>query len=163
MSDRPSETAKAPKAEASARRSAPSDPPPSSDPIQEDADDEGVDGGNEDSDDEDEENVVLPTLTPELLEFSHIKMGEFAKSFEYIQKHRSVYVPGAEDALLVAAFDAETNGQHKYAKQCVHQSLLLQYCDKLGPNGPALFFRRYVRALDDSQLCQLILALTHGI
>ncbi len=32
---------------------------------------------------------------------------------------------------------------NKYAKQCVNQALLLQYCERLGKDGPALFIRRY--------------------
>ena len=96
----------------------------------------------EDADDEEEEDVDLPKLTPELLAFSKIKRGNYEESYRYIQDHRSVYVPGADDALLVAAFDAETNGKSAYAKNCVNQSLLLQYCEKLGKDGPALFFRR---------------------
>ncbi|KAG8829003.1 hsp90 co-chaperone Cdc37 [Serendipita sp. 399] len=101
----------------------------------EDADNEG---GEEDDDDED----TLPQLTPELLTFSKIKRGNFEESYRYIQEHRSVYVPGADDALLVAAFDAESNKKSEYAKNCVNQALLLQYCEKLGPDGPALFFKR---------------------
>jgi len=90
-------------------------------------------------------------MTPELLAFSKIKRGNYEESYRYIQNHRSVYVPGADDALLVAAFDAETNGRSAYAKNCVHQSLLLQYCEKLGKDGPALFFRRYVWGAGASQ------------
>ncbi|KAG8823344.1 hsp90 co-chaperone Cdc37 [Serendipita sp. 411] len=98
----------------------------------EEADDEG----------EEDEDETLPELTPELLAFSKIKRGNFEESYRFIQEHRSVYVPGADDALLVAAFDAETNGKSDYAKNCVNQALLIQYCEKLGPDGPALFFRR---------------------
>lgn len=58
--------------------------------------------------------------------------------------HRDVIVPGASDALLVAAFKAQSNGQSRHAQQCVHQSLLLQYCDKLGGDGVRVFFRKCV-------------------
>lgn len=51
-------------------------------------------------------------------------------------------VPGASDALLVAAFTAESNGQFRYAQQCVHQSLLIQYCEKLGGDGVRVFFKK---------------------
>ena len=107
--------------------------------VEEEADEEEEE--EEDSEAEDAGN--LPNLTPELLGFSKIKIGDYEGSYHYIQEHRSVYVSGADDALLVAAYDAETKGQHKYAKQCVNQALLLQYCEKLGKDGPALFFRRY--------------------
>jgi len=64
----------------------------------------------------------------------------YEQSFRFIQANPDVVVPGATDALLVAAFRAESAGQFQYAKQCVHQSLLLQYCDKLGRDGVRLFF-----------------------
>jgi cell division cycle protein 37 len=94
-----------------------------------------------DADDEDEDSS-LPKMTPELLEFSKIKRGNFEESYRYIQAHRPVYVEGADDALLVAAFDAETRGESAYALNCVNQALLIQYCQKLGADGPALFFKR---------------------
>ena len=89
---------------------------------------------------EDEEG--LPELTPSLEAFSKIRLGDYQKSFEFIQQHRDVYVPGASDALLVAAFTAEGDGKSKYAKQCVHQSLLIQYCEKLGRDGVGVFFKK---------------------
>ncbi|KIM40889.1 hypothetical protein M413DRAFT_445662 [Hebeloma cylindrosporum] len=93
-------------------------------------------------DDEDDEGV--PELTPSLEAFSKIPLGDYQKSFEFIQQHRDVYVPGASDALLVAAFTAEGEGNSKYAKQCVHQSLLIQYCEKLGRDGVGVFFKKMV-------------------
>lgn len=104
--------------------------------VEEEPDDEA-------SDSEEEDAGNLPNLTPELLGFSKIKIGNYEESYRYIQEHRSTYVSGADDALLVAAYEAESKGQNKYAKQCVNQALLLQYCEKLGKDGPALFFRRY--------------------
>ncbi|KAG5353215.1 hypothetical protein C0989_009396 [Termitomyces sp. Mn162] len=94
--------------------------------------------------DEDEEDETLPDLTPSLEAFSKIPVRAYEKSFEFIQSHRDVIVPGASDALLVAAFRAQSAGKHKYAKQCVHQSLLLQYCEKLGKDGVRVFFRKMV-------------------
>lgn len=46
------------------------------------------------------------------------------------------------DALLVEAFNSQMEGKEKYAKRCVHHSLLAQYCRQLGPNGVQLFFAR---------------------
>jgi cell division cycle protein 37 len=83
-------------------------------------------------------------MTPSLEEFSKIRLWEFEKSFEFIQQHRDVYVPGASDALFIAAFKAQTDGKKTYAKQCIHQSLLLQYCEKLGKDGVGVFFKKYV-------------------
>ena len=96
------------------------------------------------SKDEDDQQEDLPELTPSLTRFSRLPLWEYAQSFAFIQANRDVVVPGASDALLVAAFQAETDGSEKYAKQCVHQSLLLQYCDKLGRDGVRVFFQKWV-------------------
>ncbi|KAF8967018.1 hsp90-like protein [Flammula alnicola] len=93
---------------------------------------------------DDEEDEGLAELTPSLEAFSKISLWDYEKSFQFIQSHRDVYVPGASDALLVAAFTAQGDGKPKYAKQCVHQSLLLQYCEKLGRDGVGLFFKKMV-------------------
>lgn len=92
--------------------------------------------------DDDDEEEGLPELTPSLEEFSKIPVKGYEKSFTFIQSHHDVIVPGASDALLVSAFRAQSAGKSKYAKQCVHQSLLLQYCEKLGKDGVSLFFRK---------------------
>lgn len=97
---------------------------------------------NEDEDDDEEGE--LPELTPALVAFSKIPLRAYDKSFEYIQQHREVYVSGASDALLVAAFRAQGQNRSKYAKQCIHQSLLLQYCEKLGGDGVGVFFKKYI-------------------
>lgn len=89
-----------------------------------------------------EEYDELPELTPSLDQFSRIPVRGYEESWEFIKAHRDVYVPGASDALLVAAFRAQSNGDARWALQCVHQSLLLQYCDKLGKDGPSMFFRK---------------------
>lgn len=90
----------------------------------------------------DDEEDALPELTPSLEAFSKIPLKAYEKSFEFIQSHRDVVAPGTADALLVAAFRAQGNKKPKYAKQCVHQSLLLQYCEKLGGDGVRIFFRK---------------------
>lgn len=96
-----------------------------------------------DEDDEDE----LPELTPSLEEFSKLPLRGYEKSWEFIKQHRDVIVPGASDALLVAAFKAQSEGKADWARRCVHQSLLLQYCDKLGKDGVSIFFRKFVDSL----------------
>ncbi|KAA1469909.1 hypothetical protein DENSPDRAFT_835596 [Dentipellis sp. KUC8613] len=87
----------------------------------------------------------LPEMTPSLEEFARLPLWDFEKSWHFIQNHREVVVPGASDALLVAAFTAQNNGDSKLAKQAVHQSLLLQYGDKLGKDGLRLFFQRMIQ------------------
>ncbi|KAF8627453.1 hypothetical protein AX17_006267 [Amanita inopinata Kibby_2008] len=94
---------------------------------------------------DDEEEESLPELTPSLEAFSQLPVRAYDKSFEFIQQHRDVVVPGASDALLVAAFRAQREGKSKYARQCVHQSLLLQYCDKLGVDGVRVFFKKMIQ------------------
>ncbi|KAI0786879.1 Cdc37 N terminal kinase binding-domain-containing protein [Abortiporus biennis] len=92
----------------------------------------------------DEEEAELPELTPSLEEFSKLPLKGYEQSWEFIKSHRDVIVPGASDALLVTAFTAQGEGKAAYARQCVHQSLLLQYCEKLGKDGVSLFFRKMV-------------------
>lgn len=96
--------------------------------------------------DDEQQDQDLPELTPSLTRFSHLPLWDYAQSFAFIQDNRDVVVPGASDALLVTAFQAETDGQRKYAKQCVHQSLLLQYCNKLGRDGVRIFFQKWAIA-----------------
>jgi cell division cycle protein 37 len=92
--------------------------------------------------DENEDEEHLPQLTPMLAEFSKIPVRDYEPSWRFIQANREVVIPGATDALLVEAFAAEGRGEQRYSEQCVHQGLLLQYCDKLGPDGVSLFFKR---------------------
>lgn len=86
----------------------------------------------------------LPHMTPSLEAFAQLPLWDFEKSWLFIQNHRDVVVAGASDALLVAAFGAQREGKSKHAKQCVHQSLILQYSEKLGKDGVQLFFRRCI-------------------
>jgi len=95
---------------------------------------------------EDEEEMTVPEMTPSIEGFSKLPLRGFSESWEYIKQHRDVVVPGASDALLVAAFRAQRAGKDKYAKQCTHQSLLLQYGDKLGKDGMNIFFHKMINA-----------------
>ncbi|TFK74837.1 hsp90-like protein [Pluteus cervinus] len=96
------------------------------------------------ADDDDEDDEGLPTITPTIEKFAQIGLYQYEESWKFIQAHRDVYVPGAADALLIAAFRAEQEGRKKLAKQCVHQSLLIQYCEKLGSDGPRVLFRKMI-------------------
>jgi cell division cycle protein 37 len=105
-----------------------------------------------------ESDEEVPELTPTLLEFSKIEISTsepaavFQKSFEFIQAHPDVYVEGAVDALFLAAFTSQLKAAKgkgsqakkdaRYALQCVHQGLLIQYCEKLGKDGVRMFFRK---------------------
>ncbi|KAG8969509.1 hsp90 co-chaperone Cdc37 [Tulasnella sp. 419] len=108
-------------------------PPPSKDESK----------GEEADDEDDDDDEPIPELSPELLAFSKIPEGDWDRSWEFIKAHpRQVMAPGAHDALIVAGFRAQTRGEKKYARQCVHQALLVQYCEKLGSDGVRLFFQR---------------------
>ncbi|KAH9037173.1 Cdc37 N terminal kinase binding-domain-containing protein [Lactarius hengduanensis] len=104
-----------------------------------------------DDDDDDDGEVALPHMTPSLEEFAKLPLWDFEKLWLFIQSHREVVVTGASDALLVAAFRAQRDGKSKYAKQCVHQSLVLQYGEKLGKDGVQLFFKRMAAGGENAQ------------
>jgi cell division cycle protein 37 len=97
----------------------------------------------EEGDEVDEDDAeTVPEMTPVIAEFSKLPLKGFQESWDFIKAHRDVVVPGASDALLVAGYRAEREGKRKYAKQCVHQSLLLQYGEKLGSDGVSIFFTK---------------------
>ena len=96
----------------------------------------------EDDDDDEDEDDMVPEMTPAIAEFSKLPLKGFQESWDFIKAHRDVVVPGASDALLVAGYRAEREEKHEYAKQCVHQSLLLQYGEKLGKDGISVFFNK---------------------
>lgn len=102
--------------------------------------------GNIGKDPEDEQ--IEPTALGR--EFAKIKMGDYRTCLSFIAEHREVVVERETDGLLIEAFNAQMDGKDGYAKQCVHQALLLQYCRSLGPNGVDVFFKRY--APSDLQL-----------
>jgi cell division cycle protein 37 len=56
--------------------------------------------------------------------------------------HRSILTRNDSDALLIEAYRNEMADKPSMAKQCVHQSLLLQYCQQLGKDGVGIFFNR---------------------
>jgi len=80
--------------------------------------------------------------SPEAKEFSRIPSGDYYGLLHFIQKNPSIVSQKQSDGLLVEAFNAEIAGKETYARQCVHQGLLLQYCDKLGKDGVPMFFKR---------------------
>lgn len=106
-------------------------PPPASEEEDEVEEEEEEEGGD-----------TVPEMTPVIAEFSKLQLGGFQESWDFIKAHRDVVVAGASDALLVAGYRAEREGKHEYAKKCVHQSLLLQYGEKLGKDGISVFFTK---------------------
>ena len=76
-------------------------------------------------------------------EFGKIKIGDYRSCAQFISQHPQVLAERETDGLLIMGFHAEEKGNSEYAKQCVHQALLLQYCRNLGSDGVRLFFKRY--------------------
>ena len=92
-----------------------------------------------DSDDEDTSTIKL---TPEARQFAAIRLGDYRSCLQFISQHPDLVAEANQDALLVEAFNAQMKGQDTYARTCVHQGLLLQYCRQLGKDGVGLFFKR---------------------
>ncbi|KAI4145219.1 MAG: hypothetical protein LQ340_006359 [Diploschistes diacapsis] len=90
--------------------------------------------GNEEEDD------VEPTELGK--QFAKIKYGDYPTCLRFISEHPEVMAERETDGLLVQGFDAQLKGNASYAKLCVHQALLIQYCRSLGKDGVHLFFRR---------------------
>ena len=84
-------------------------------------------------------------------EFAKIKMGDYRACLQYISEHPAVLAERETDGLLIEAFNSQLDGKEDYARQCVHQALLLQYCRTLGKDGVGLFFKRYVCSLLSTQ------------
>jgi len=79
--------------------------------------------------------------------FAKISLGDYSSSLEFIGRNSSILSERETDGLLVEAFNSQSNAQGQksqedYARQCVHQALLLQYCRQLGKDGVGLFFKR---------------------
>lgn len=81
-------------------------------------------------------------LTPEAKEFAQVPFGQYPKLLQLISLHPDLLAERNQDALLMEAFNAQMKDDPTYARQCIHQSLLLQYCRSLGKDGIALFFKR---------------------
>ena len=97
---------------------------------------DGFPGQNEEDDDSD----IKPT--PLGKEFAKIKIGDHRACLQFISENPSILAQREADGLLVEAFNAQMDGKDKYARQCVHQGLVLQYCGKLGRDRTRLFFER---------------------
>lgn len=88
--------------------------------------------------DDDEEVEASPAAK----QFAKIKIGDYGASMNFLAKHSEILTEKETDGLLILAFDAQLDNKDDYARQCVHQALLLQYCRALGRDGVALFFKR---------------------
>ncbi|KAI9792175.1 MAG: hsp90 co-chaperone Cdc37 [Peltula sp. TS41687] len=97
--------------------------------------------GVEDDDSSIDPEHIEPTKLGK--EFAKIKMGDYRACVQYIFEHPAVVAECETDGLLITAFNSQLDGKDDYARQCVHQALLLQYCRSLGKDGVGLFFKRY--------------------
>ncbi|KAL2261633.1 hypothetical protein VTK26DRAFT_3726 [Humicola hyalothermophila] len=91
------------------------------------------------ADDKDDSDI---TASPLALQFAKIKSSDYRESLAFLSQHPSILTEKETDGLLVQAFDAQLENRADYARNCVHQALLLQYCRALGRDGVALFFKR---------------------
>ena len=90
-------------------------------------------------DSDDEEDMQA---SPVAKRFAKLKFGDYRSSLEFISNNLEVLSETNTDGLLVEAFNGQTDHRDDYARQCVHQALLLQYCRQLGKDGVQLFFKR---------------------
>lgn len=74
--------------------------------------------------------------------FSLIKQGDYRSCLQFISQNPQVVAERETDGLLVLAFQACIGGRDDFARQCVHNGLLLQYCRALGRDGVGMFFKR---------------------
>jgi cell division cycle protein 37 len=89
------------------------------------------------ADDDDEVSA-----SPLAHKFALIKSTQYRDSMAFLSQHPEILTEKETDGLLMLAFDAQLENRSDYARNCVHQALLLQYCRSLGRDGVALFFKR---------------------
>ncbi|KAJ5155236.1 hypothetical protein N7492_008039 [Penicillium capsulatum] len=90
-------------------------------------------------DDDDPANVEVSPLAKK---FANLKRNDYSAYLQFISEHPHIIAEKETDGLLVEAFNSQLKGKEEYARQCVHQGLLLQYCRSLGHDGIRLFFNR---------------------
>ena len=90
--------------------------------------------------DEDEDEEFEPTQLGK--SFAKIELGKYQECLRFIGQYPEILAEKETDGLLMEAFNAQLEGNGTYAKQCVHQGLLVQYCRSLGKDGVGLFFKR---------------------
>ncbi|KAK4239617.1 hypothetical protein C8A03DRAFT_32296 [Achaetomium macrosporum] len=91
-------------------------------------------------DDKDDDQEI--SASPLARQFAQIKASEYRESAAFLSQHPEILTEKEHDGLLMLAFDAQLENRADYARNCVHQALLIQYCRALGRDGVALFFKR---------------------
>ncbi|KAL8734756.1 MAG: hypothetical protein Q9181_003077 [Wetmoreana brouardii] len=102
--------------------------------------DEPVKSTSKAAEDDDDEEHIEPSELGKA--FAKIKIGDYKECLQFISANHEVVAERETDGLLVEGFNAQMDGRPDYAKQCIHQALLLQYCRSLGRDGVGLFFKR---------------------
>ncbi|KAI9903343.1 hypothetical protein N3K66_002695 [Trichothecium roseum] len=89
--------------------------------------------------DEDQEIEASPLAK----RFAQIKVNDSSASHNFIRENPQILRQESEtDGILGLAFEAALEDKFEYARQCVHQALLLQYCRGLGGvQGVQMFFK----------------------
>lgn len=79
-----------------------------------------------------------------------LNISAFETALRFLSKHKILLSPNnnTTDSLLLEAFNAQMASKASLARRCVEKSLMIQYCQKLGPDGVNLFFRRMVGSKD---------------
>ncbi|KAJ9475586.1 Hsp90 co-chaperone Cdc37 [Pseudozyma hubeiensis] len=79
-----------------------------------------------------------------------LNISAFETALQFLSKHKILLSPNnnTTDSLLLEAFNAQMASKTSLARRCVEKSLMIQYCQKLGPDGVNLFFRRMVGSKD---------------
>lgn len=93
----------------------------------------------DDDEEEDPENMKASDLAKR---FAKISRSDYRALQQFIGENPQIVAEKETDGLLVEAFNSQMAGKDDYARQCVHQGLLLQYCRSLGRDGISLFFKR---------------------
>ncbi|KAJ5216298.1 uncharacterized protein N7498_002705 [Penicillium cinerascens] len=94
---------------------------------------------DDEGDDDDPANVEISPLAKK---FANLKPNDYSAYLQFISENPQIVAEKETDGLLVEAFNSQMKGKEDYARHCVHQGLLLQYCRSLGPDGIKLFFTR---------------------
>lgn len=79
-----------------------------------------------------------------------LNINAFETALQFLSKHKLLLHPSSNttDSLLLEAFNAQMASKSSLARRCVEKALMIQYCNKLGPDGVNLFFRRMVASKD---------------
>ncbi|PYH40770.1 Hsp90 co-chaperone CDC37 [Aspergillus saccharolyticus JOP 1030-1] len=97
----------------------------------------------DDDEEEDPESMKASDLAKR---FAKIDRSDYRALLQFISANPQIVAERETDGLLVEAFNSQMEGKDDYARQCVHQALLLQYCRSLGRDGISLFFKRITTA-----------------